>query len=245
MFYIIGVGLNPKQLTLEAIECIKECTEVYIDNYTNIFSQGNLKELEGILDKKIISLNRTELELEKKYIKDNSCLLVIGNPLSATTHFTLLEEANKRKIKTQVVAGISIFNYRGISGLFEYKFGKTTSIVYPDGNYKPTSFYDCIIENLKNNAHTLCLLDIKTDKQRFMTLFEACQILEEIDKEKGGKLKDAVCVGLCGISGKDQEIITFDFLDYKKVKSKSLPQSLIICGALNDIERDGINEYRR
>lgn len=245
MFYIIGVGLNPKQLTLEAIECIKECTEVYIDNYTNIFSQGDLKELEEILKKKIIPLNRTELEQEKKYLKDGSCLLVIGNPLSATTHFTLIEEAKKRKIKTQVIAGISIFNYRGNPGLFEYKFGKTTSIVYPDGNYKPTSFYDCIIENLKNNAHTLCLLDIKTDKQRFMTLFEACQILEEIDKEKGGKLKGAVCVGLCGISSKDQEIITFDFLDYKRIESKSFPQSLIICGALNDIERDGINEYRR
>lgn len=245
MFYIIGVGLNPKQLTLEAIECIKKCTEVYIDNYTNIFSQGDLTELEKILEKKIIPLNRTELEQEKKYLKDESCLLVIGNPLSATTHFTLIEEANKRKIKTQIIAGISIFNYRGASGLFEYKFGKTTSIVYPEGNYKPTSFYDCIIENLKNNTHTLCLLDIKTDKQKFMTLFEGCQILEEIDKEKGEKLKNAVCVGLCGISDKDQEIITFDFLDYKKVESKSLPQSLIICGALNDIERDGINEYRR
>jgi diphthine synthase len=245
MFYIIGVGLNPRQITLEAIDCIKNCTEMYIDNYTNIFSEGDLKELEKKLEKKIIPLNRTELEQEKRYLKDNSCLLVIGNPLSATTHFTLIEEANKRKINIKVIAGISIFNYRGITGLFEYKFGKTTSIVYPDGNYKPTSFYDCIIDNLKHNAHTLCLLDIKTDQKRFMTLFEACQILEEIDKENCEKLKDAVCVGLCGISGKDQEIITFDFKDYKKIESRALPQSLIICGALNDIERDGINEYRR
>lgn len=244
MFYIIGVGLIPKQMTLEAMEAIKECSEIYIDNYTNIFSEGEITELENLLHKKVIALNRIELEQEKKYIKEKSCLLVIGNPLSATTHFTLIEEAKKRDIKTKVILGISIFNYRGISGLFEYKFGKTTSVVYAEGNYKPTSFYDCIIDNLKNNAHTLCLLDIKTDKQRFMTIGEACQILEEIDNGKE-KLKDTVCVGLCGVASNNQEIITFDFKDYRNIKSKSLPQSLIICAQLNDIEREGINEYRR
>lgn len=244
MFYIIGVGLKPKQITLEAIECIKNCSEVYIDNYTNIFSQGDLKELEGIIEKKITPLNRTELEQEKKYLKSGSCLLVIGNPVSATTHFTLVEDAKEKNIDIKIIAGISIFNYRGIAGLSEYKFGKTTSIVYPEGNYKPTSFYDCVIENLKNNAHTLCLLDIKTDKKRFMTITEACHILDEIDREKGENLKNVVCVGLCGVSGKDQEIITFDLRDYKKIESKSFPQSLIICATLNDIERDGINEYR-
>ena len=245
MFYIIGVGLNTSQLTLEALEAIKECTDVYIDNYTNIFSDGTLTELEKIIEKKIIPLNRTELEQEKKYLKDSSCLLVIGNPFSATTHYTLIEDAKKRNIKVQIISGISIFNYRGIAGLFEYKFGKTTSIVYPEGNYKPISFYECIVNNLKINAHTLCLLDIKTHQNVFMSVSQACQILEEIDNEKGETLKKTICVALCGISGENQEIITFDFKDYRNVKSKSFPQSLIICAELNDFERDGINEYRR
>lgn len=245
MFYIIGVGLNTKQLTLEALTVIKECTEIYIDNYTNIFSVGNIAELEEIIGKEIVSLNRTELEQEKRFLKDGSCLLVIGNPFSATTHYTLIEEANKKNIKTKIISGISIFNYRGISGLFEYKFGKTTSIVYPEGNYKPISFYDNIIDNLKINAHTLCLLDIKTTQNRFMSVSEACQILEEIDNEKDKQLTVAVCVALCGIAGNNQEIITFDFKDYKNIKSKSFPQTLIICAKLNDFERDGINEYRR
>ena len=52
MFYIIGVGLKPKQLTLEAMDSIRNCKEVYIDNYTNIFSQGDLKELEDIIERK-------------------------------------------------------------------------------------------------------------------------------------------------------------------------------------------------
>lgn len=244
MFYIIGIGLNTKQLTIEARYAIKECKEAYIDNYTNIFSEGDLEEIEKTIGKKITKLNRVELEQKMEFLKDDSCLLVIGNAFSATTHYTLIDEAKKKGIDTMVISGISIFNYRGACGLFEYKFGKTTSIVYPDGNYKPTSFYDCIIDNLKINAHTLCLLDIKTDQNRFMNIKEACEILEEIDKNYNNQLASGVCVALCGIASKEQEIITFDFKDYKNIESKAFPQSLIICGQLNDFERDGINEYR-
>jgi len=244
MFYIISVGLNPKQLTIEAIEAIKSCNYLYIDNYTNIFSEGDISELEKTVGKTIKPLNRKEIEQEKEYLKDNSCLLVIGNALSATTHYIIIEEARKKALNTKIISGVSIFNYRGVSGLFEYKFGKTTSIVYPEGNYKPTSFYDCVIDNLKNNAHTLCLLDIKTEQQRLMSIREACSILEEIDKEKNNCLDNLVCVALCGVASDKQEIITFDFKNYKNIESKAFPQTLIICAQLNDIERDGINEYR-
>jgi len=242
MFYIIGVGLNTKQLTIEAIEAIKACSNVYIDNYTNIFSSGELEELEKIISKKIIKLNRTELEQEMKFLENESCLLVIGNPFSATTHYTILEEAQKRNIKTKIISGISIFNYRGNSGLFEYKFGKTTSVVYPLDNYKPTSFYDYIIDNLKIGAHTLCLLDIKVDENRFMSVLEACQILEEIDTSKS--LENLSCVAMCGISGINEKVITFDFKNYKNLKIDTYPQSLIICGKLNDFEKRAIDEYR-
>ncbi len=244
MFYIIGIGLNVKQLTLEAIQAIKSSNKIYIDNYTNIFSEGQISDLETFLEKKINLLDRKELEQELVFLKDNCCLLVIGNPFSATTHFTLIEHAKTAGIETTIIPGISVFSYRGIAGLSEYKFGKTTSIVYPEGNYRPTSFYDCIIDNLKINAHTLCLLDIKTDKNRFMTVKEACQILEDIDKENGNQLKDVFCVTICGAASKTQEIITFDFKYYKRIESKSFPQSLIVCGQLNDIERDGVNGYR-
>jgi diphthine synthase len=242
MFYIIGIGLNTKQITIEAMDAIKNCSEVYIDNYTNIFSNGDVDELEKTISKKIIKLNRTELEQEMKFLKDNSCLLVIGNPFSATTHYTILEEAKQKNLKVKTISGISIFNYRGNSGLFEYKFGKTTSIVYPMKNYKPTSFYDCIIDNLKIGAHTLCLLDIKVEEKRFMNVLEACQLLEEIDINKN--LENLTCVALCGISGIDEKIITFDFKDYNKLKFNSYPQSLIICGNLNEFEKRAIDEYR-
>lgn len=242
MFYIIGIGLNPNQITLEALEAIKNCNDIYIDNYTNIFSCGQLEQLEKTISKKITKLNRTQLEQEMLFLKEGSCLLVIGNAFSATTHYVLIKEAFKKNLQVKTIAGISIFNYKACSGLSEYKFGKTTSVVYPLKNYKPTSFYDAILENLKINAHTLCLLDIKVDEQKYMSVKEACVLLEEIDSEK--KLNNLICVALFGMSGNTEKIITFDFKDYDKINIETFPQTLIICGKLNEIEMRAIDEYR-
>ncbi len=243
MFYIIGIGLHPKQITKEALEIISSCDNVYIDNYTNQFSYGNTKDLEEIIQKKISVLNREELEQEQEFIKDNCCLLVIGNPLSATTHFTLIEDANKKNISTKIIPGISIFNYRGASGLSEYKFGKTTSIVFPEKNYFPKSFYETIINNLKNEAHTLCLLDIKTKQKKLMNVFEACEILEKIDTQK--LLENKPCVLLAGMGSFKEKITSFIFKDYKKIEGSVYPQSLIICSSLNNIEQEALNEHRQ
>ena len=242
MFYLIGIGLSPNQITLEAKEAIKESKQVYIDNYTNKLSQGKIKDLEEIINKKITILNREELEQKKDYIKNNCCLLVIGNPLSATTHYTVINDAKNNKLKVKVIPGISIFNYRGVSGLFEYKFGKTISIVYPVKNYFPTSYFNTIIENIKCKAHTLCLLDIKVDENRYMSILEACEILEKIDDNK--ILKDKVIVGLGAMGSSTERVITFDFKNYKKIKIKEQPQAMIICGKLNEYEKEAINEYR-
>lgn len=242
MFYIIGIGLSKNQITLDAINAIKNSDEIYIDNYTNILSEGYLEEIEKVIKKKIIKLNREELEQEKKYIKNKSALLVIGNPTSATTHYSLISELKLKNIKYKIIPGISIFNYRGFFGLSEYKFGKTVSIVFPEKNYFPTSFYDGILDNLKINLHTLCLLDIKVLENKFMSVFQACEILQNIDKKK--ILKDKTCVGLFKMGSKEEKIIVFTFKDYKQINLNLKPQSLIICSDLNDFEKECLNEYR-
>ncbi len=244
MFYIIGLGLSINQITKEALDIIAKANEIYIDNYTNILANGKIEELEKIINKKIISLERKDLETNQTFLKDNSVLLVIGNPFSATTHFTLIKDAKNKGIETKIIPGISIFNYKGYTGLYEYKFGKTISIVYPDGNYKPTSFYTTLIENISIGAHTLCLLDIKTQENRFMSIGEACALLDEIDTTNSNTLQDRDCIGLCEMGTNNQEIIVFKFKDYKRININKFPQSLIICGNLNEFERDGLNEFK-
>jgi len=245
MFYIIGIGLNHNQITKEAIDAISLCKEIYIDDYTNIFSESTLQELEKIINKKIIPLKRNELETKQDFIKENSALLVIGNPFSATTHFTLLKDAKEKEIETKVIPGISIFSYKGYAGLYEYKFGKTISIVYPEVNFKPTSFYNTLLENINVGAHTMCLLDIKTNQNRLMSISEACFILEEIDNTEKNILKNKDCIALCGMGSNKPEIVSFKFNNYKNININKYPQTLIICGEINEFERDGINEYKQ
>ncbi len=242
MFYIIGIGLTVKQITKQAIDVISTCDDVYIDGYTNIFSEGEIKDLEEIISKKIILLNREELEQKQEYLKDNCCLLVIGNVFSATTHFTIINDARKKNLSTKTIAGLSIFNYKSCCGLSEYRFGKTTSIVYPEKNYFPTSFYNTIVDNLKIDAHSFCLLDIKTDQQKFMSVKEACEILEKIDVKN--LLTNQDCVLLAGVGGNKQTIKSFVFKDHIKISCDIYPQTLIICSKLNSIEKEGLDECR-
>jgi len=242
MFYIIGIGLNPKQMSLEARDVISKCSEVYIDNYTNQLSQGSVGHLEREIGKKITILSREKIEQDTAHIKENSCLLIIGNPLSATTHYSVYQDTKAKDLQVKIIPGISIFSYKGICGLSEYKFGKTTTIVYPKENFKPTSFYNTIEENLKIRAHSLCLLDIDTDNKMMMTIRDACSILKSIDKKK--KLDKTIAIGLAGMGSDSQEVVCFEFNDFEKIKLKKFPQTLIICGELNEFEKGAINEFK-
>ncbi len=242
MFYIIGIGLHLNQMTLEAKAAIDTCDHIYIDNYTNILCQGDIQNLERVLNKKVILLNREELEQKQEFIKNNSCLLVIGNALSATTHYSIIQDAKQKNINTKVIPGISIFSYKGIAGLYEYKFGRTISVVYPMPNYNPTSFYNTIIDNQKIKAHTMCLLDIKVNENRFMSIKDGCEILNKIDSNN--YLENKTCIAFGGMGSEDQEIKTFIFKNFNKINLKQSPQTLIICGELNEFENVAINEYR-
>ena len=50
MLYLIGLGLNNEgDLSLKAIDVLKQCNEIYCELYTSNW-RGNLKKLEEIID---------------------------------------------------------------------------------------------------------------------------------------------------------------------------------------------------
>ena len=118
--------------------------------------------------------------------------------MSATTHVDLRMRAETIGIPTEVIHGVSVFTaIPGLLGLQNYKFGKTITIPLPEPNFKPTSFYEKALENFNSGMHTLCLLDIKQDRNKFMTANEALEVLGDIEKELTGGLLLAnrlVCV---------------------------------------------------
>ncbi len=248
MFYLIGIGLKPGHLTLEARQAIEKCVKVFLDTYTSAYSQGSVEKLKELLAKPVTELDRKGVEegfsfvlKEAKNSGESIALLVFGNALSATTHVQLLLDAKKQGVPFKVIAGISIYNFLGAAGLDCYRFGRTCTIVAPKGNYAPESFYDVIEANFVKGMHTLCLLDIDTEKQYKMTVAEALGILAKIEKKRNkGILQKATLLGLYAL-GSEKQMVKAASLNVMLRSSYALfPQSLVIAAPLTGKEKEAL-----
>lgn len=191
MLYFIGLGLfDEKDISLKGLDAIKKSDIVYAEFFTSRLFGSSFEELEALCGCEIIILNREEVEEEQKFLSDietkDVAFLCAGDPLIATTHSDFLVEAVKKGIETQIIHSSSILSAApGISGLQAYKFGKVTTIPFPDHNFFPHSPYLTIKNNLENDAHTLLLLDIQAHKDRYMTVNQGLEYLLKIGSNIG------------------------------------------------------------
>ena len=241
MLYLIGIGLTYKDLSVRALETIKKCNVVYLENYTS-FMDVKKQDLEKLFKKKIILADREFVENKTKEIleeakKKNVAFLVIGDVFSATTHIDLFLRAKKRKIKVEVVYNASILNAVGITGLEVYKFGKITSIPFENKNIKtPVEVYEM---NRKNNLHTLFLLDLDPIKDKYLSIKEAVEYLI-----KNGVNEDVFGVGCARIGSKDFVIKYNKLKELMKINFGKPPYCLIIPGKLHFIEEEALGLWK-
>ncbi len=247
MFRLIGIGLNPRQLTLEALHAIQSSEKVYLEHYTSKFAEGDTKKLEAIIQKPIQLLQRTDVEDHAEQFLEEAknhsiSLLIFGNPLTATTHISLLEHCKQEKIHYEIIPGISIFNYRGICGLDEYRFGRTTTFVFPREGDEILSPFDVIVSNQKMGLHTHCLFDLHPDAQRFMSVDEAVKFVKRAAVARDIATHNWVGVGLGGM-GNPKQIVRAGNLDFLEKQIWNIfPQSMIICGNLQEYEREALEK---
>ncbi|HLD59190.1 MAG TPA: diphthine synthase [archaeon] len=250
MFYLIGIGLNSKQLTFEALEAIQKSRKVFFEAYTSAFAEGSIKELEETCKKKFLELNRKGVEegfelilKEAKNSNEDIALLVFGNALNATTHVQLLIEAKKLSLKCKVIPGISIFDYLAETGLDAYKFGRVCTIVKPKKNFAPEDFFDVIEKNSSMGLHSLCLLEIDSEQGYQMSVAEAVKILHEIAQKRKSRLIDsAVFIGLYALGSKEQKTKKGSLKEFLLSSYSGFPQSLVVCGKLNEKEKEALKE---
>ncbi|MEK6970923.1 MAG: diphthine synthase [archaeon] len=245
MLYLIGIGLNPKQITLEGIHAAQACETLYLETYTSKYGEGNHSQLETILHAPLIPRNREQVEdamedLVKEAAHRHVGILVYGNPLSATTHVSLLMECVAQKIPYRVIPGISIFNYRGMRGLDEYRFGRTTTFVFPQEGFEPLSTFDVIVENKKTGLHTHCLFDLHPHTQRFMTIPEAIAFIESASHAREVDMHAWIGVGIAGAGNANEQWHAGKLRELKKMEWTHYPQSLIVCGELTPYEREAL-----
>jgi diphthine synthase len=249
MLVLVGLGLwDEKDLNFRGVEEAKLCDILYLDSYTSKLFGARKEQLEKIFEKPIQLADRQFIESGEilNYAQSNKvCLLVGGDPLIATTHTDLLLRAKEKNILTKVMHNTSIYSAIADTGLQMYKFGKSATVTFWEENFKPTSFYDAVIENKKRGLHTLLFLDIKADQGRYMTANEAMDLLLEIEKDKPKKVIENSDVVVCCRLGSPNQLIKYGPIAMLRKFDFGLPlHMLIIPGKLHEMEEKFLSQFK-
>jgi len=231
MLYLIGLGLNSKSISIEALDAIRKIKEIYLEEYTVDFPYSKT-ELEEVLGKKIISKKREGIENLEILIpakEKNVALLIYGSPLIATTHISIIAECLKEKIKYKIIDNASILDAITQTGLQIYKFGKITSMPLWKKNYEPESFIEILKGNRSISAHTLLLIDLGLEIKEAIRQLEIASKKNKFDLDK---------IVVCSRMGTKDQKIYFNKLDeLKKIQIKR-PYCFIIPEKMHFLEKE-------
>src|SRR3989344_1077028 len=231
MFYLIGLGLERDDISGKAIKAMKECDTLYFETYTSIGI--NVKELEEIIKKSIIPVDRQFVEGKSDFILDeakskNIGLVIQGDCLSATTHVSLLNDCVDKRIKYKIIHGVSILTAVGETGLSLYNFGKITSIPFEREKLKVP--YEVLKANHKLGLHTLFLLDLNPGENKFVSVIDALEYLIDMGMD------DLLCVGCMNLGTEKIKIKAGNAKELIKETFKEFPQCLIVPGKMHFVE---------
>lgn len=200
MLYFIGLGLfDEKDISIKGLERIRESDEIFLESYTSCLTGTNIQKLEHLYGKKVTILGRHDVENMPERILEaaktgDAVFLTGGDPMVSTTHSDLRIRAKMEGIETGIIHASSIQSaVCGLSGLQNYRFGKSCSIPYPEKGWFPTTPLTTILNNLEDKLHTIVFLDIRPD--RFMTVNEGIEIIEQM-AEKENRAAPTLYIGI-------------------------------------------------
>lgn len=190
---LVGLGLEPGGIPVRGRQAAREADRVFLEAYT-AQAPGPLDELEAVVEGEVEPLDRAGVE-DGTVIVDaargaHACLLVAGDPMSATTHTALRLQAHEAGLQVRVHhAGSVLTAVPATLGLSHYKFGRTTTLVTPQDSFFPDSPYDVVAENRERGLHTLALLDVREDGS-FMSAAEGAEVLAKLEDRRGEGVLD-------------------------------------------------------
>jgi len=245
----VGLGLHDEMgISLRGLEEMKTANAAFIELYTSFMPTFSIKRFEEISGKKLQTVSRRELEEESGKIilktaeNGKVVLLVPGDPLIATTHIALRIQAERLGFKTRIVHGASIISAAiGLSGLHNYKFGKTVTIPFPDETLSETP-YEAITQNKRVGLHTLCLLDIKLEEKKFLSIREGFGLLLKIEekKKKGIVAMNSLSLGIARAGSNNPTVKADSVRKLLNYNFGEPPYSIIFPGKLHFMEAEAL-----
>ncbi|MEO2221830.1 MAG: diphthine synthase [Candidatus Poseidoniia archaeon] len=212
--WLIGLGPGDLgQMTRGALVLSQACNYRFLEGYTAVLPIEEENALEGLVGP-WGRLMRDEVEKPEKILDlaqhSSVALLVVGDPMQATTHIDLEERCAELNIPFKVIPGLSATSLAiSLSGLQSYRFGRQVTLTYSYGDYLPTSPLELIDKNYNNNLHTLMLLDLDPtgmgiEKPKPMAPKVAVELLQRmIEKisERDGGLKPSLQIPIVDWDG--------------------------------------------
>lgn len=190
MLTFVGLGLfDLGDISVKGLEYVRSADVVFLEAYTSRLMGTDVGAMEAFFEKEIRVLGREDVEQNPREILDCAAagrvaFLTGGDPMVSTTHADLRMRAAAAGIETSIIHASSISSaVSGLSGLQNYRFGKSCSVPFPAKGWFPTAPIETIAANLAQNLHTLVYLDIQKD--RYMRVPEAIAILEEMAEKRG------------------------------------------------------------
>ncbi|HSQ94337.1 MAG TPA: diphthine synthase, partial [Methanoregula sp.] len=236
----IGLGLFDKtDISQKGLACIRQADHVFLESYTSCLMGSTVGEMEEFYQKPVRRLFREDVEQHPDNVLELArhgqvAFLCAGDPMVSTTHADLRIRAAEQGIRTAIIHAASIASaVCGLTGLQNYRFGKSCSLPFPQKNWFPTTPFDVIVQNLERRLHTIVYLDIQKD--RFMTIPEAVGLLEQMAGEKHTPLP--LYVGIAR-AGSEDVIVRAGPAETMRTQHFGPPlHILVIPSELHDMER--------
>ena len=258
--WLIGLGPgNLDYMSKAAIDVGKACSHRFLEGYTAILPSDQEVRLESFIGnwEKIM---RPQVEDPKELLKLAKevpvALLIVGDPMQATTHIDLEARCDELGINFNVIPGITATALAvSLSGLQSYRFGRQVTIPYSYGNYLPSSPLEMIYRNYENNLHTLVLLDLDptgmgVEEPTPMSPIDAFRILQKMEEkmeDEGNNLSPQVKaldgVLLTDISLDSQKIIAGNLSEITECNDGWI-HCLIIPSKMNQNEIDAFERRK-
>lgn len=266
VLFLIGLGLgDERDITLRGLDCVKACATVYLEHYTSVLGVDKAA-LEALYGREVVLADRDFVECQAESIyrraaDEDVALLVVGDPLCATTHTDIMLRAREAGARVQVVHNASVMGAAASCGLQLYAFGQTVSVPFFDANWRPDSFYPKVQYNKQGKMHTLCLLDIKVKEPdfqammqgrtrflppRFMTVSTCIEQLLEIEANRGKGVcpPEALAVGLARLGQPTQLIVAGTLEQLRTVDMGGPLHSLVLCAEpLHELELQFLSPF--
>jgi len=270
MLHLMGIGYKKEHITIEEMEILKNSDKIFLEYYTSFF-ENSFEELEEFIGKKITICDRDLIEsrIEEEIInpaKDKEIsLIILGDPLIATTHTDLLLRAKELEVEAKVYNNVSVGNFITRTGLQFYKFGKITSIPFFSEKFMPRTPYLVYLDNVRIGAHSLFLLDLNPSNdvaykghERYLKAYKSLEFLkdipklmlenEEIEEKDIVEITDETEAIICSRLGFSDEKIIYgevkSLVEYDKNNDLKEPICVIIPGDMHEMEQTFLEQFR-